>query len=370
MDLTLFFTRKVSLKTWDQVGMFDREVAIYKRLQEKKYQINFITYGNRNDLLYCDRIPGIRICCNRWNLPPRLYEKLIPILHGKILRISSLIKTNQTNGADVALSAARIWRKPFIARCGYMWSDLAQNSFSEQMVAVKKIRNIEEKIFTNSNGVVVTTPRMKDYIVDRYGLSSSKIHIIPNYVLTNYFSPGDSQPNQKQICYIGRLAKEKNVISLVKACQGLDVQLVMVGDGYLRNDIMQLARQLQIKIILKGNVPHLSLPDILRQSSVFILVSPHEGHPKTLIEAMSCGVAVIGADSPGIQDIIRHGQNGWLCRTDPESIRKAILTLIDRDELRRQLGENARKFSVQHYALDTILKRELEVYQWIFSTNS
>jgi hypothetical protein len=61
MHLVLFFTRGVSLQTWDRVGMFDREVAIYRRLHDRGVQVSFITYGNRLDLNYADRIPGIRI---------------------------------------------------------------------------------------------------------------------------------------------------------------------------------------------------------------------------------------------------------------------------------------------------------------------
>ena len=126
MHLVLFFTRGVSLQTWASVGSLEREIALYLRLGEKGVHVTFITYGGSGDLQYASQHDGIEILCNRWNLPPRWYERLLPFLHARILRSADVIKTNQTNGADVALRAARIWRKPLIARCGYMWSEFAQ----------------------------------------------------------------------------------------------------------------------------------------------------------------------------------------------------------------------------------------------------
>ena len=117
LHLTLFFTRGVSLHTWAQNGSLEREVALYLRLQQQKgVQISFITYGEKTDLRYRDRLQGIEILCNHWNLSARIYEQLIPLLHKRALSRATLIKTNQTNGAEVALRAARFWHKP-AARC-------------------------------------------------------------------------------------------------------------------------------------------------------------------------------------------------------------------------------------------------------------
>lgn len=91
---------------------------------------------------------------------------------------------------------------------------------------------------------------------------------------------------------------------------------------------------------------------------MFILPSHYEGHPKTLIEAMACGKATIGGRSPGIREIIQHEKNGWLCETDPDSIRAAIQHLVQHPELRDVLGKNARQFAVENYALDPLAERE------------
>jgi glycosyltransferase involved in cell wall biosynthesis len=76
---------------------------------------------------------------------------------------------------------------------------------------------------------------------------------------------------------------------------------------------------------------------------------------------MACGLPVIGGDSPGIRELIRHGENGWLCGTDAASIRQAIRTLLGDEALRRRLGQAARAFAVEHFSLDRVVELELEV---------
>jgi|TARA_Y100000310_G_C20223560_1_gene596837 hypothetical protein len=77
MNLTLFFTRGMSLKVWHEIGMFYREVALYERLRDRGVSISFVTYGDAHDLDYKECLPGIEIHCNRWGLPSRVYEKFL-----------------------------------------------------------------------------------------------------------------------------------------------------------------------------------------------------------------------------------------------------------------------------------------------------
>jgi len=359
MHLVLFFTRGVSLETWATIGSIEREIAIYLWLQDRGVKVTFITYGGPRDLNYTDQLQGIEILCNRGNLSQGRYEKLLPWLHAKTLRQASVLKTNQTNGGEIALRAARLWRKPLVARCGYMWADLA-NSRGEQDEA-EHARQLEGRLFSSAQRVVVTTARMKNYVSERYSVPAERVKVIPNYVLTDDFSPGNGEVVKNQICYVGRLGEEKNLFALVEACEGLDVELMLIGEGSLRAPLLELARKLNLQIIMPGNLLHHQLPEKLRQSSIFVLVSPHEGHPKSLIEAMSCGIAVLGADSPGIREEIDHSETGWLCGMDVESIRAGIRQLLDAPVLRAKLGENARRYILENYALEEIAESEYQL---------
>ena len=58
-----------------------------------------------------------------------------------------------------------------------------------------------------------------------------------------------------------------------------------------------------------------------------------EGNPKTLLEAMSCGLACIGSNIPGINQIITHKKNGYLCNLDSKSIANAVVSVYNNKSL-------------------------------------
>ncbi|MGB0131919.1 glycosyltransferase family 4 protein [Chlorobium sp.] len=357
MHITLFFTRKGSLKNWARVGMFEREVALYRKYLEKKVTISFITYGKKDHLLFADRLPGIEILCNEWKLPASIYTRMIPLLHAKTLQKTDIIKSNQTPGALEALRAAKIFRKPMIARCGYMHSDFIAKESGVDSDLTKKALNDELKIFRSADSIEVTTAMMKESIMSRIPETSGKISVVPNYVDTRIFSPS-SLCKDIDLLFIGRLTPQKNLFALLDALHGLNLKTVIVGTGVQEKELKAKGLALNLNIDWKGNIPNNELPLYLNRAKLFILPSFYEGHPKTLIESMACALPSIGADSPGIREVIRHGETGWLCSTETGSIREAVIKLSESDELRTTLGCKARTFAVENYSLDTIAEKE------------
>ncbi len=362
--LVLFLTRGVSLQTWDKIGMFEREVAIYRRLQEHGVQVTFVTYGDASDLKYADRIPSIRILCNRWGLSPQRYERWLPVLHGWYLLRADIYKTNQTSGADVALRAARIYHKPLIARCGYMWSYFVSREQGDDSEAARLARKQEKQVFTAADRVVVTTERMQNYVVDQYNLKNSKMKVIPNYVLTDFFRPNKNGTYKSgRIFFVGRLDDQKNLFALLEAIQGLNVELDIIGDGSQRKALEKSARENKVNVHFLGNRPHTELPQYFNKAEIFVLPSLYEGHPKTLLEAMSCGLPVIGTDVSGIRELISHRKTGYLCGTSPHQIRGAIQNVLANKILRTTMGKNARQFVVENFSLERVLKMELSLLE-------
>jgi glycosyltransferase involved in cell wall biosynthesis len=159
------------------------------------------------------------------------------------------------------------------------------------------------------------------------------------------------------------LDAEKNPISLLEAIKGLDVELLVVGNGSLAKRLREMAVRDGMAVRFLGNVPNLQLPSILNSSDLFVLPSLYEGHPKTLMEAMACGLPVIGTDVPGIRELIVHLENGYLCGTRPEEIREAILDVLGDSGQMARMGRNAREFVVMRFALDRIVEMELELLE-------
>jgi glycosyltransferase involved in cell wall biosynthesis len=84
---------------------------------------------------------------------------------------------------------------------------------------------------------------------------------------------------------------------------------------------------------------------------------------------MACGAAVIAGDSPGIQDLISHRQNGFLCATTPEGIRAAVMEVFADPDLRRQMGETACQYAVDNFSLERVVEMELILYQELVSNH-
>ena len=62
--LALFFTRGVSLKTWEDNGSLHREVAVYQRLHQQGIKAIFVTYGGQRDLEISRNLHGVKVLCN------------------------------------------------------------------------------------------------------------------------------------------------------------------------------------------------------------------------------------------------------------------------------------------------------------------
>lgn len=364
VSLILFFTRGVSLKTWDDGGMLEREVALYRALRPNLRDITFVTYGDDRDLQYADRLDGIQILCNRWRLPERWYIFLVSRFYPWFWRGAVVMKSNQVQGADIALQAAGRFGKKFIARCGYLYSYIMENRHGSESPQARRASALEEQVFSAADRVVVTTFAMRQAVMQRYQLPEERVLVIPNYVDTRLFCPSpDGGRYAKRVCYVGRLDDEKNPAVLLEAVKGLDVELVIVGNGSLGERLRMEAGKNGLPVRFLGTVAHRQLPEILNSAAAFVLPSRYEGHPKALLEAMGCGLPVIGTDVPGVRELIRHRETGYLCGSSPGEIRAAIQEVLADGELRARMGRSAREFVVEHFAMEKIMGMELALLQ-------
>jgi glycosyltransferase involved in cell wall biosynthesis len=363
-SLALFFTRGMSLQRWGKSGILDREVALYRRLSPHLNKIAFVTYGGRSETEYASHLDGISIVSNRWGLPKRRYIQYISKIRPMAWDGHTIIKSNQFKGADVAAAVAERFGNKFVARCGYLYSEFMEHRHGKESPEAAEARDLEGRVFAEADKVVVTTPSMRKEVVTRYEIPEGRVVVIPNYVLTDLFRPIPSKQRlPRRMCFVGRLDKQKNPLALLDAIKGLDIELIMVGSGPLEGLLQKKARDENLPVRFLGNVPHGQLPEILNSASLFVLPSHYEGHPKTMLEAMACGLPVIGTDVPGIRELIEHRETGYLCGTTVEEIRSAIEEVMEDPDLCFRLGRKAREFVVDTCSLERVAKMELSMLQ-------
>jgi glycosyltransferase involved in cell wall biosynthesis len=183
-------------------------------------------------------------------------------------------------------------------------------------------------------------------------------------------SPTDAQ-RPFVVGYVGRLVAAKGVLDLVEALAGLPdgVRLRLVGSGDLRPQVEQHARDLgvQARVELCETVPSTEVPDVLRGLDALVLPShttPNwkEQFGRILVEAMSCGVPVVGSSSGEIANVI--GAAGIVFpETNVAALRNALLLLAEQPALCRELSRRGRERVLRHYTQAALAGKYADVYR-------
>lgn len=370
MHLVFFMTRAVSLHVWEKQGLLEREIALYNCLRSH-LTLTLVTGGGVEELKFQEKLSDIRILYNRWGLPTNAYSLLAPILHGPVLRTATIFKTNQLDGAWTALLAGLLYRKPVIVRAGYLWAENFAAQYDQQCKA-KFIKRLQSLAFSQADSIILTTPAMKNYLIETDRIPADKIEVVPNYVDTTLFRPlPEIDKIKDRVSFVGRLIPVKNLETLIKSLETLpQTHLILIGQGEQQASLAALAQQINVNINFPGILPNHQLPVEINRSEIFVLLSHFEGHPKALIEAMACGAAVIGADVKGINNLIVHEKTGLLCPPTVDGARFALKRLLDDADLRTFLGQNARAFVEKEYSLDRIVQRELSIFESLHTNPS
>ena len=369
VHLVVVYEPPFSLAASVRGGFFEREMALFRKLRPHVKDLTLVSHGISDLADHGGAIEGINVCCNEKGWPGWLFRLWLAYGFARGLPGKVIIRTDQMLAGGISLRMAKQVKGWFVARCGYMASDNAARRNGGRARETKRVINIEKNAFPYADRIIVSTPEIKNRIVDLYSIPSEQITVVPNYVDTRVMASAKKPKSaQKRICFIGRLEEEKNPLNLVKAVKGTGAHLVVVGRGPLRQPMEILASELNISVEFLDIVPYLDLPAILNSCDVFVLPSLYEGHPKALLEAMSCGLPVIGAESPGIREVIAHEKTGYLCGTDAESIRSAIKTVLGNPELAARMGQNAETYIRDTVELDKVVAKELEVLKALVET--
>lgn len=359
--LALFFTLGISLHNWNEMGHLSREAQIYKCLASHLGGIYFLTYGER-DKAFEDAIAPIKVLSKPTGIPTKLYSFLMPFIHWKTLRRVDIFKTNQMNGVWAAVLAKILFRKKLIVRCGYEWEMFAKRAGASRL-KLALIHIIEWICYRAADVIIVTSQEAKQYISSTFGVSSEKIVVIPNYIDTELFRPLNVDKIPNRLIFVGRFTEQKNLLNLLMAIKDIPhIELILVGDGPLESALQEFAQRHSIKVAFTGRIPNDQLPNLLNSAEAFVLPSLYEGNPKALLEAMACGLPVIVTPVEGNREVVNHKVNGYLTSgADANAIREAIIEVLSDETLKKQLGENARRFIEENYSINTLIEKEVQL---------
>ena len=370
MKVILFLTYGNSLETWEKAGILERELELYFRQIEKfDLELSIISYGKAGEIRYRERYPQVRILFNRFSLPTRVFAKLVPFLFFKSLDQADIFKTNQMLGAHVASVCASRFSKPLYVRQGYSLVESESRKWGASSAQARRALIYEKKIAERGAHFAFPATRMAQEFKQRHPKTIGKISVLPNYVVEEVWSPAfEAQRRSRsfRLAFMGKFTRQKNLPELIDACDGLDVELELIGAGDLARSIeRQVAEQSQPLVIsLAGRLPQTEACKRLRACSCFILPSIYEGQPKALLEAMALGMPVIGTNIEGVSELIEDGVTGFLAEPSVQGMRQVIIRVINmKPEDLERIGNAARAFVLENHELKRIVEDDFKIMQ-------
>ncbi len=183
---------------------------------------------------------------------------------------------------------------------------------------------------------------------------------------------------EKFVLYVGGVNWNKNVPALIKACQKVDMTLVLVGKEFLdtKRDLshpeLQTLKEIvdltdnNPRIIKLGFVPTEDLAGIYNLANVYVQPSVYEGFGLPVLEAMSCGTPVICGQNSSLGEIAGEAAV-FADVTDPVDLARKILKLLKlpnpvREKISKECLNQAAKFSWQKTAREVY-----EIYQKVLA---
>lgn len=218
------------------------------------------------------------------------------------------------------------------------------------------MRNPIKKILVNADKVFVVSKALKDEVLAT-GVKGieNKISLYWNSVDIDKFKETDEKEFKKSlnlddkpiVMFVGNLIKRKNVETLLEAKKYTteDYALIIVGDGPLSDSLKEKVKNDGIRdVIFTGS--RNDVEKIIPSADILVLPSYSESFGLVLIEALACGVPVIGSNVGGIKEIITEDVGLLINPKDELTIADGIDKLLSDKELYSKLKSNARNRAI------------------------
>lgn len=224
--------------------------------------------------------------------------------------------------------------------------------------------------------IIIPSESMRSILVNDFGLVD-RFTVIPTGIDLTPFKKANGAalraewnwPDDKVIISAGRLAEEKNWVTLLRAFalalgKQPNLRLVLLGDGPQAEALRQLVGELEItdRVTFTGKVPFEEVPNYLKAADLFSFASITETQGLVTLEAMASGLPVVAVDGPGTKDILEDGKQGFLVENDPEALANGIVNLVENSGLIGKFKSAALRAS-RTYDNHRLGRKMLKVYE-------
>lgn len=229
---------------------------------------------------------------------------------------------------------------------------------------------LEQIAFHRADHVVVLTPTMKEYYLEKYDIDPDRITPVPFGVDAEVFTPELGHDPEPRIIYVGNLGTFYAFEPYLRAFASLDDQyeLYIIGWGEERERLEKLCTDLEIKarVTFTGRVPREEVAAYL--SSAALNWVPLEtdykldyARPTKLLEGMAVGTPYIASPLDEINIVTEESKGGIIVKNEPEDIAESMEHLLTHAELRQRMAERAVEFIESNHRWPSLSNRIQDV---------
>lgn len=254
----------------------------------------------------------------------------------------------------------------------------------------KKYLHFRRLINPFVNKHIALSKDLQHWLEQQVGIHRQHVDQIYNGVDTDVFSPVSTRTalpakdfatdNSIIIGTIGRMQGEKDQLTLVRAfiqllnrveCGRDRLRLVMIGDGPLFQEALDLLRQANAEQMAWLPGSRSDAPQLLKALDIFVLPSLIEGISNTILEAMATGLPVVATAVGGNPELVEEGITGKLVPSaNPDLMADAIQKYVDSGELRQVHGKAGRERVEQHFSMENMVQGYMDVYDRLLHRDS
>jgi glycosyltransferase involved in cell wall biosynthesis len=226
-------------------------------------------------------------------------------------------------------------------------------------IAVRKALGI----LLRGTAVIVENPD-DEAIISSLGVADRHIHLVRGAgVDTVLYAPSPEPEGVLQVVLPARMLWDRQ--------RGVKARFVLVGEPDTENPASVPMEQLlawQKEGVVEWWGRREDMPRVLMNSHIVCLPSYREGLPKSLLEAASCGRAIVTTDVPGCREIVRDGDNGLLVEArNATALADALSRLLDNPALRHKMGQCGRERVLDEFSQERIVAQVLTLYREVLS---
>jgi glycosyltransferase involved in cell wall biosynthesis len=330
-------------------------------------------------LVYRENVDGVTIVRTwLWPLPNRK-------AHERIRNYASFCVSSAITGLDlakpevvigsspqllVALSAwwlAKWKRAPFVFEVRDLWPEslAAVGAGGEGSVLHKILGTVAGFLYRRADRIVVVTPAFKEHLIRKWRVPEQKISVVENGVETELFRACKPRvvlgaEGRFVVCYIGTMGMAHGLETLIESAEMLQKSLpkclfVLIGEGAEKERIVAMAQARGLSNIhFLNQQPREEIPAYIAASDVCLVMLKKTELFKTviptkLLEYMSCERPVIVAVDGEARRLVEQAHAGIFVEPgDGERLAEAIRTLLANPDQRQSMGQNGRRFIVEH----------------------